>query len=110
LNCSVVETVSGQGTSLRYGARQLEVDTGTSLTVRPSTCTPVEATPPPASLNVVVMLCTPLTGPPAPNIALDGPEAIVGALTSLSARSTRDTRTAAASDALSPWHGATHWT
>src|SRR5215218_10152781 len=69
LNCSVVDTVSGQGTRRTYGVRQIELETGTSLTVRPSTCTPVEATPPPVSLNVVAMLCTPLTGPPAPNMA-----------------------------------------
>src|SRR5919198_1012584 len=67
-------------------------------------------TPPPASLNVVAMLCTPLTGPPAANIALEGPEAIVGAAVSLSARSTRAIRTDAASDTFSASHDPAHST
>jgi hypothetical protein len=86
----------------------LEVDTGTSPTVRPSTCTPAEAIPPPVSLNVTAMLCTPLTGAPALNIALEGPDAIVGAVVSVSAMSTRETRTEAASVAVSVWHGVSH--
>ena len=43
------------------------------------------------------MLCTPLTEPPEPNIALVGPAEIVGAALSVSAMSAREIRTAAAS-------------
>ena len=62
------------------------------------------ATPPPTSLKVTAMLCTPLTEPPEPNIALVGPAAIVGTALSLSTRSAREMRTAAASPPLSFWH------
>ena len=57
---------------------------------------PVAATPPPTSLNVVVIVCTPLTGPDPLNIGLDGPALTVGTLVSLSARSTRVMRSVAA--------------
>jgi DNA-binding beta-propeller fold protein YncE len=90
--------------------RQPEFATGVSETVCPSTCTPVDATPPPASLKVTAMLCTPLTGPPDPNMALEGPTAIVGTALSVSAMSARETRTAAASPPLSAWQVGTHCT
>jgi hypothetical protein len=79
-----------------YGVRQLEVGTGTSLMVRPSTCMPVDAIPPPVSANLAVMLCTPLTGAPEPNMALDGPALTIGATLSLRVRSAREMRTVAA--------------
>jgi hypothetical protein len=84
--------------------------TGASDSVWPSTWTPVDDTPPPVSLNVTAMLCTPLTVPPEPNIALVGPAETVGAVVSVSAMSAREMRTAAASPPLSAWHGATHCT
>ena len=90
--------------------RQPPLGTGASLTACPSTSMPVAATPPPASLKVTAMLCTPLTGAPEPNIELDGPALTVGAALSVSAMSARVTRTAAASPPLSFWQSGTHWT
>ena len=71
---------------------------------------PVAATPPPASLKVTAMLCTPLTGAPEPNMVLAGPAVTVGGALSVSAMSARVMRTAAASPPLSFWHAGAHWT
>jgi hypothetical protein len=80
--------------------------TGTSLTVCPSTCTPVEAIPPPVSLKPTAMLCTPLTGEVELNIGLEGPELMTGTAVSLSVMSAREIRIAAASAAATFWQGA----
>ena len=81
--------------------RHPALGTGVSDTVCPSTWIPVAATPPPRSLKVTAMLCTPLTESPELNIALVGPAEIVGAALSVSAMSARERRTAAASPPLS---------
>ena len=86
--------------------RHPPLGTGVSETVCPSTWIPVAATPPPRSLKVTAMLCTPLTAAPELNIALVGPAEIVGAALSVSTMSAREMRTAAASPPVSFWHEA----